>query len=43
MPADQVMPLYRERLGQIEAIIRTDHIATLYDWAEVCSSDIVFY
>ena len=29
IPADQVMPLYRERLGQIEAAIRANRIATL--------------
>jgi uncharacterized protein (DUF885 family) len=31
IPADQVMPLYKERLGQIEAIIRANRIATLPD------------
>jgi len=31
IPADQVMALYRERLGQIEAIIRVNRIATLPD------------
>jgi uncharacterized protein (DUF885 family) len=29
IPADQVMPLYLERLGQIEALIRSNHIVTL--------------
>jgi len=29
IPADQVMPLYRERLGLIEAAIRANHIVTL--------------
>jgi hypothetical protein len=31
IPADQVMALYRERLGQIEGIIRANRIATLPD------------
>jgi hypothetical protein len=31
IPADQVMPLYKERLAQIEAMIRVNRIATLPD------------
>ncbi len=33
IPKDQVMALYRERLGLIEAAIRTNHIVTLPDRA----------
>ncbi|MBS2023966.1 MAG: DUF885 domain-containing protein [Deltaproteobacteria bacterium] len=33
LPADQVMPTYRARLAEIEAIVRREHIVTLPDRA----------